>query len=163
MSLLFVCMGNICRSPTAHGVMRRLVHEAGLGQKVSVSSAGTHSYHVGEAPDPRSIAAARRRGIDLSDLRASVVSPQRVQQADLVLAMDDRNLSHLRRLAPSQDLAKIHLLTAFASLPHHNEVPDPYYGADDGFETVLDLVEDACRGLLVHVCGRLNHPIGGLS
>jgi protein-tyrosine phosphatase len=149
--ILFVCMGNICRSPTAHGVMRQLLRQAGLHDRVQVSSAGTHGYHLGSPPDPRSVAAAARRGLDLSDLRASAVSVERVRQADWVLVMDAQNLRDLHQLAPPALHPRIRLLTDFATVDHAHQVADPYYGESDGFEQVLDLVQNACEGLLAQV------------
>src|SRR5918995_4082836 len=148
--LLFVCMGNICRSPTAEGVMRRLLREQGLEDAVEVDSAGTGDWHVGNAPDRRATAAARMRGIAL-DGAARQVARADFSSFDLILAADRRNLRDLEALLPAGARAKLHLLREFdpgsAGAPDL-DVPDPYYGGDDGFEQVLDLVEAACRGLL---------------
>lgn len=149
--ILFVCMGNICRSPTAHGVFRRLVEEAGLSHRIRIDSAGTHAYHVGEPPDSRSQAAAARRGVEFSDLRARQVSAEDFERFDYVLAMDKDNLSHLRYMCPEAHRSKVGLFLEYADTRRAREVPDPYFGGDRGFEKVLDLVEAGARGLLDHV------------
>jgi len=151
MKILFVCMGNICRSPTAEGVMRSLVREQGLEDRIEVASAGTGGWHAGEPPDARATAAARRRGIAL-DGAARQVRPEDFEDFDLLIAMDRENLRGLLAIAPDEDAAaKVHLLREFdpasAGAPDL-DVPDPYYGGDRGFDTVLDLVQAACRGLL---------------
>ena len=146
-SVLFVCMGNICRSPTAEGVFRHHVEEAGLGDRIIVDSAGTHAYHVGDPPDRRANAAAERRGIQLGNLRARRVSDEDFERYDYVLAMDLDNLERLKDQSPSEHHNKVRLFLEFSSLKER-EVPDPYYGGAAGFERVLDLVEDASRGLL---------------
>ncbi|WP_432720177.1 low molecular weight phosphotyrosine protein phosphatase [Jeongeupia wiesaeckerbachi] len=150
-SVLMVCTGNICRSPTADGVLRKMVAEAGLDGVVIVDSAGTQSYHVGEAPDHRAQAHAKRRGYDLSPLRARQVAVADYTGFDLILAMDASHLRQLERQAPSQHQSKLKLFLEFATGTREREVPDPYYGGDDGFEHVLDLVEDGCAGVLAHV------------
>jgi protein-tyrosine phosphatase len=149
MRILFVCMGNICRSPTAEGVMRRLLDEAELTQRVHVESAGTGAWHVGDAPDERATLAARRRGVTLAGA-ARQVSPADFGDFDLLIAMDRANLRELLAVAPDEEAAeKVRLLREFdPSSSGDLDVPDPYYGGDRGFETVLDLVEAACRGLL---------------
>jgi protein-tyrosine phosphatase len=148
--LLFVCMGNICRSPTAEGVMRGLLREQQLEDAVEVDSAGTGSWHTGDPPDARATAAARARGIVLEGA-ARTVAPADFDEYDLILAADRRNLRDLAALLPAGARAKLHLLREFdpasAGAPDL-DVPDPYYGDDDGFEHVLDLVEAACRGVL---------------
>jgi protein-tyrosine phosphatase len=150
--VLMVCMGNICRSPTAEGVLRRKLREAGLHELVVVDSAGTHSYHVGEPPDHRAVEHAKRRGYDLSALRARQVSDADFERFDLILAMDRENLGELRAVAPgARARAKVRLLREFDPASAGGEdldVPDPYYGGARGFETVLDLVAAACGGLL---------------
>ncbi|MBT8101640.1 MAG: low molecular weight phosphotyrosine protein phosphatase [Gammaproteobacteria bacterium] len=146
-SVLFVCMGNICRSPTAEGVFRHHVVEAGLDEHIVVDSAGTHAYHVGEPPDRRSHAAAQRRGISLGELRARRVSDEDFERFDYIIAMDEDNLSRLKDQSPPQHHSKVRLFLEFAS-SGQREVPDPYYGGAAGFERVLDLVEEASRGLL---------------
>ena len=145
-SVLFVCMGNICRSPTAEGVFRHVVAEAGLSDKIAIDSAGTHAYHVGEPADRRSQAAAERRGFSLQGIRARRVSDEDFERFDYVLAMDHDNLYALKQQADGCD-AGIHLFLEFGDSPE-DEVPDPYYGGSAGFERVLDLVEAASRGLL---------------
>ena len=147
-SVLFVCMGNICRSPTAHGVFLKLLAEEGDDLLVEVDSAGTASYHIGNPPDARAAAAARRRGYDLSSIRARQVTVEDFERFDLVLAMDTANHAHLLRMAPEQHHGRIRMFLEFAENFDDTDVPDPYYGGDRGFEHVLDLVEDASRGLL---------------
>lgn len=154
--VLMVCMGNICRSPTAEGVMRARLQRAGLAQRVQVDSAGTHGYHTGEAPDARAIRHAAQRGYELAGLRARPVAPEDFQRFDWLLAMDEDNLAWLQRQAPAGKAAQIELLMPCAR--RHADVrvvPDPYYGAAAGFDHVLDLVEDACDGLLLRVQARL--------
>ena len=146
--VLFVCMGNICRSPTAEGVFRHLVNEAGLDDRIHIDSAGTHAYHVGEPPDRRAQAAARKRNIDLSSQRARKVSSDDFHDYDYVLAMDHANVSDLHQICPLGQETRLSLFLNFADNFNESEVPDPYYGGDQGFEHVLDLVEDASRGLL---------------
>ncbi|KJJ99965.1 protein tyrosine phosphatase [Pseudomonas sp. 21] len=154
MKVLFVCLGNICRSPTAEGVFRQKVREAGLEDRIEIDSAGTGDWHVGKAPDARTRAAALRRGYDLSGLRARQVSVADFSRYDLVLAMDNANLRDLKRLRGSGGMAELDLFLRRYEL-EIDEVPDPYYGGEDGFEQVLDLVERACDGLLTEVKGRL--------
>ena len=149
-SLLFVCTGNICRSPTAEAVVHAFLHKAALQQRVRVDSAGTHDYHVGHQPDRRATAHARRRGYDLSTLRARQVTQGDVTAFDLLLAMDRSHLEFLRRMSPEEHHAKLRLFLDFAGL-RDADVPDPYYGGDEGFEQVLDMVEAAARGLVAHV------------
>jgi protein-tyrosine phosphatase len=139
--VLFVCLGNICRSPTAEGVMRALVREAGLEGEIEIDSAGTGAWHAGSSPDPRSTAAAARRGITLEGA-ARQVTEDDFETYDLILAMDSENLRELRRRAPAGAEGKIRLLCADA------DVPDPYYGGERGFDDVLDQVQAACRALL---------------
>lgn len=154
--LCFVCLGNICRSPTAEGVMTALVADAGLTEVIEIHSAGTIAAHLGSFPDPRARAEARRRGLDLTS-RASRFHVGDTAFYDLVLAMDRSNLTDLRDLTPESELrSRLHLLRSFD--PHlrpddrwNGEVPDPYHGADDGFAEVFDLIDAACRGLLDHV------------
>lgn len=150
-AILMVCMGNICRSPTAEGVFRRLAQEAGVLDQLVLDSAGTHDYHVGKQPDARAQETARRRGYDLSGLRARQVSEQDFLDFDYVLAMDRENLAALKRLCPPEHQHKVRLYLSFSSRFGGQEVPDPYYGGAQGFERVLDMVEDAARGLLEEV------------
>ena len=146
-SILFVCMGNICRSPTAEGVFRHMAEQAGLAEFVEVDSAGTHAYHVNEPPDRRAQAAAQRRGVSMADIRARRVQAEDFERFDHIIAMDRDNLALLTEWADIQHHGKISLFLEFSS-GHEDEVPDPYYGGAAGFERVLDLVEDASRGLL---------------
>jgi protein-tyrosine phosphatase len=149
--VLMVCMGNICRSPTAEAVLRHKLAAAGLGDRIGVDSAGTYGGHAGDPPDPRAQRHAARRGYDLSRLRARVVTPEDFQRFGLVVVMDDDNLRALVSRQPAQAPSP-RLLMSFARQPDApREVPDPYYGGPEGFEHVLDLVEDACDGLLDHL------------
>lgn len=154
--ILFVCMGNICRSPTAEGVMRKHVDESGLSGKIIVDSAGTHGYHVGEAPDPRAQVAAMRRGYDLSGLRARQVEVADFERFDLVLAMDFNNLAELQAWCPPGADHKMGLLMPYAQSRRATIVHDPYYRSDRDFVHVLDAIEDACRGLLDALVGNEN-------
>ncbi|MBC7983715.1 MAG: low molecular weight phosphotyrosine protein phosphatase [Candidatus Obscuribacterales bacterium] len=148
--ILFVCMGNICRSPTAEGVFRKaLAPHAGI--QVEVDSAGTHDYHSGKPPDQRAIAAAQRRGVNLSNLRARTVEVQDFERFDLILAMDRENLNTLQQRAPRGLHQRIRLVMEYAPEAYVREVPDPYYGGPKGFEEVLDLLEQASKGLLAEV------------
>ena len=147
-SVLFVCMGNICRSPTAHGIFQQKVNERGLSEQIKVDSAGTHGYHAGSAPDPRAQAAAARRGFHIGHLGARQVVVEDFERFDLVLAMDRDNLEYLHALASGAHTEKIRLFLEFAPNAGSSNVPDPYYGGDTGFERVLDLVEQAVDGLL---------------
>lgn len=153
-AILFVCMGNICRSPTAEGVFRAKAQAAGLLPALRIDSAGTHGWHAGAPPDERSQHHAARRGYDLSSLRARAVRAADFHEFDLILAMDDDNLAHLREACPPAQRHKLLHLMAFAPPGLGRVVPDPYYGGADGFEAVLDLVERACEGLLAHLEGR---------
>lgn len=154
-AVLFVCLGNICRSPTAEGVFRKLVEDAGLGERVRIDSAGTAGYHVGATPDARAMAAAKSRGFDLSAIRARHVVAADFAAFDLILAMDEENLADLRRAAPADTRAQLRLLLEFAPGADVSAVPDPYYGGKNGFEQVLDLVTDACAGLVADLRRRL--------
>lgn len=149
--VLFVCLGNICRSPTAHGVFQHCVDQAGLSDLIEVDSAGTAAYHVGNSPDPRSMAAARQRGFDLSALRARQAIEEDFDQFDYILAMDHSNLTNLKRIQPSRFNGHLGLFLEFAEAFDEVEVPDPYYGGDEGFSHVLDLVEAASNGLLAQI------------
>jgi protein-tyrosine phosphatase len=147
-SVLFVCMGNICRSPTAEAVFRKYVEDADLLDAVVIDSAGTHAYHIGNPPDRRSTTVAAGRGYRMDVLRARQVSAGDIEKFDYVLAMDQDNLSILRQLAPSHLRDKPQLFMSFAPQYGLSEVPDPYYGGAKGFEQVLDMVEEACDGLV---------------
>jgi len=154
MKVLFVCLGNICRSPTAEGVFRHKVREAGLEGRIGIDSAGTGDWHVGKAPDARTCVAALRRGYDLSSLRARQVTVADFSRYDLILAMDHANLRDLKHLHAAGGKAELDLfLRRYDGAV--DEVPDPYYGGEDGFEQVLDLVEQACDGLILEVKRRL--------
>lgn len=149
--ILFVCMGNICRSPSAHGVLRQRLSDEGLAQLAHVDSAGTHNYHPGEPPDARSQRHARARGYDLSDLRARQIRRADFERFDLVLAMDWDNLALLQKIAPAQHRHKLRRLAEFFRHSSSPVVPDPYYGGPAGFDHVLDLIEDGCEGLIRHI------------
>jgi len=149
--VLFVCMGNICRSPTAHGVFRDQVRARGWDGWLQVDSAGTHNYHPGSPPDERSQEHARRRGYDLADLRARQVRATDFANYDLILAMDWDNLEILQERCPPEHQSKLRRFTEFCQTHRADVVPDPYCGGGAGFDHVLDLVEDACAGLLLHV------------
>lgn len=151
MRILFVCLGNICRSPTAEIVFREIAAREAPALTIEVASAGTAGYHVGQPPDQRTREAALRRGYDMSALRARVVEPQDLGRFDLILAMDRHNLEVLRSRAPHAVRDRIRLFLEFAPEADATEIPDPYYGGPNGFEHVLDLVELAARGLLQHV------------
>ncbi|CAO3416666.1 low molecular weight protein-tyrosine-phosphatase [Azospirillum endophyticum] len=164
LKVLFVCTGNICRSPTAEGVFRHLAERAGLGAHVIADSAGTHGYHVGEPPDPRTQRAALARGVDLSSLRARKVAAVDFTSFDHILAMDSGHLDQLRRIAPPGSTAALRLFLDDASGPAGyegtgQEVPDPYYGGPAGFEQVLDLCEAGARGLLDRLSRECGFPI----
>jgi len=149
--VLFVCLGNICRSPTAHGLFQHKVKQAGLTDNIHIESAGTGAWHVGKTPDVRAQAKAAERGYDLSYIRARQVEPSDFERFDYILAMDESNLDELQRMAPSNYSGHLSLFLDFANDADHREVPDPYYGGDQGFELVLDLVEQACEGLLSEI------------
>lgn len=159
--ILMVCLGNICRSPTAQGVLEKLIKNEGLETHIEVDSAGTGDYHIGAPPDRRSLEVAARRGYDLTAQRARQVRPLDFDTFHYILAMDRANLKELRAICPPANRAKLHLLLEFADTSHE-AVPDPYYSGQDGFELVLDLVEQACTGLILHL--RRNSPhLAGLS
>lgn len=146
--VLFVCMGNICRSPTAHGVFRALVEERNLQKLIEIDSAGTHAYHTGEPPDQRAQNTATQRGINLADLRARAVKNRDFDRFDYILAMDESNYNDLLAQCPEEAKAKIYLFLSFAPHLKRNSVPDPYYGGIRGFENVYDMIEHASKGLL---------------
>ncbi len=145
-SILFVCMGNICRSPSAEGVFRSHADAAGLD--LHIDSAGTHAYHIGEAPDPRSQECAARRGIDLSQQRARKLVASDFEKFDLLLAMDKENLARMKSACPAEHQHKLKLMMEYAGQSDSEIVPDPYYGGADGFDLVLDYIEDASAGLV---------------
>ena len=150
-NVLFVCMGNICRSPTAQGVFEKLVQSYGLEAHFHIDSAGTHSYHINEPPDLRAQEAARKRGMDLSTQHSRQVVVDDLNHFDYVLVMDRTNWQDLQRIARPEHQERIHLFMKFATRWHTDEVPDPYYGGSNGFERVLDMTEDAAAGLLAHI------------
>lgn len=153
--VLFVCMGNICRSPTAEGVFRHILRQKKLDDQVEVDSAGTHGYHAGEAPDQRTQRAAAVRQYDLSDMRARKVATQDLEYFDLILAMDHNNLGVLKRICPPDKHDRLGLLMSYSKNFDDDEVPDPYYGLGHGFDLVLDMIEDAAHGLLESLERRL--------
>lgn len=159
-AVLFVCMGNICRSPTAEAVFRQQLASAGLADYVRVDSAGTHDYHVGRAPDGRAQAAARARGIDMSGLRARQVSDEDFEAFDWILVMDEDNLAGVNARCPEWLQGGVALLLAFAGVEHATAVPDPYYGESDGFEQVLDLLEAASERLIQRLPPSVLHSAG---
>ncbi len=146
--VLFVCTGNICRSPSAQGVFQHMIDEAGLADVVGVDSAATHNFHVGEAPDPRAQAAAHKRGYDLSTHVSRQITAQDFREFDLILVMDWENLSALQQQCPKVYQHKLMLLMRFSNEYEEATVPDPYYGGPEGFNKVLDYIEDACQGVL---------------
>ena len=149
--VLFVCLGNICRSPTAEGVFRKLVREAGLSDEIKIDSAGTGAWHINQPPDQRSQDAALKRGIDLSAQRARKISIDDFNDFDYLVAMDISNISNLKKICPPDLVSRILLFLEFAPKLQRQEVPDPYQGGDEGFELVLNLIEVASQGLLYHI------------
>jgi len=152
--VLFVCMGNICRSPTAQGVFDSFIERNNLKKKIISDSAGTGAWHAGKSPDTRAKQAARNRGYKLDKYRARGVTDKDFEKFDLLLAMDKENLAYLNGKCPFEYADKVKLLLSFGSVSDDLEVPDPYYGGIGGFELVLDLVEDACQGLLDHLVNK---------
>ncbi len=149
--VLFICTGNICRSPTAEGVFRRLVQNNRLDHAIEIDSVGTGSWHVGRPPDERSQEAASRRGFDISDLRARLIGSNDILESDYLIAMDTANMDSLRMMLPPKMRDKLMRFLEFAPHMNHTDVPDPYNEGPEGFELVLDLVEEASRGLLFHI------------
>ena len=154
--VLFVCLGNICRSPTAEGVFRKLVQEQGLADQIEIDSAGTHAYHVGAPPDARAQQAARQRDIDLSGLRGRQATARDIERFDYVLAMDRENHENLLDICPDGLEHKVRLFMEFAPARSEKEVPDPYFGGPAGFDRVLDMIEEAAAGLLKNIHRHLN-------
>ena len=146
--VLFVCMGNICRSPTAEGVFRKILVDADLTAEIEVDSAGTHDYHVGASPDTRATLHAAKRGYDLTTLVGRQISARDFDYFDYILVMDEMNHRNVKSICPSRNLAKVELLLNYSDHYHGEEVPDPYQGNERGFENVLDMIEDGCKGLL---------------
>jgi protein-tyrosine phosphatase len=153
--VLFVCMGNICRSPTAEAVTRKLLNQAGLQAHIEVDSAGTHGYHVGKEPDPRACAAALRRGVDLSGLRARQITANDLVVFDLVLAMDFNNMEFLQRLCPPDYRSKIGMLMPYATGRRALIVHDPFHREARDFDLVFDYIEDACKGVVDALAAQL--------
>jgi protein-tyrosine phosphatase len=150
-SVLFVCLGNICRSPTAHAVFRKMVKDQGLEKQIEIDSAGTGAWHVGNPPDKRATQVAEGRGIQMRDLRARQVDFGDFYQYDYVLAMDNSNYSNLYEMALPEHREKLHMFLSFSDDFSETEVPDPYYGGPDGFDYVFDMVDSASNGLLEHI------------
>jgi protein-tyrosine phosphatase len=155
-SVLVVCTGNICRSPTGEGVLRHLAAKRGLADRVTVRSAGTHDYHVGECPDTRTLRHAQRRGYDLSSQRAMQVSPEHFHEYDYILAMDRGHLRILRKMAPEDAKARLGMFLEASSRWQGADVPDPYYGGPEGFDLVLDMVEEAAERWLDRIEAELD-------
>jgi len=149
--VLFVCMGNICRSPTAQGIFRKLLQREGLVGMVETDSAGTHGYHLGQPPDPRAQQTALRRGVDVSDLRARLVEPEDFSRFEYVLVMDQDNYHNVARICPAGEEHKLFLFMDYAPEFRTREVPDPYYGGSSGFDRVFDMLEAASEGLLKEI------------
>ncbi len=154
--VLFVCLGNICRSPTAEGVFTNMVQLSKLGDRIQADSAGTHAYHIGEAPDGRAQEAARNRGIELGKLKGRQALAKDITEFDYVLAMDHENVENLLRICPEGYESRINLFLSYANGLENEEVPDPYFGGSSGFDHVLDMIEEASTGLLNEIRGKYN-------
>ncbi len=158
--VLFVCTGNICRSPTAEGVFRQIVGHAGLGDVISVDSAGIGSWHVGDPPDARAVETALNNGVDISSLRARKVVRDDFKDFDLIIALDSTHLRALEEMrpgfSPDHDRAVLELMMRFAPQYGTDDVPDPYYGGQKGFQNVFDMIKSACEGLLNHIRERMD-------
>jgi protein-tyrosine phosphatase len=148
--VLFVCMGNICRSPTAHGIFQQLVDQQGLGDSIQVDSAGTHSYHTGNPPDARSQTTARERGVDLSGQRARRFVSDDFLEFDYLIGMDEDNVAYMQSKRPDDASSQAQLMLRYSNQYNRPDVPDPYFG-NDGFDLVFDMIDDASRGLLRHI------------
>ncbi len=153
-SFLFICMGNICRSPMAEGLFRKAVRDAGLENQVHIDSAGTHSYHVGDPPDPRAQQSVRKRGVDISGLRGRQVADSDFAEFDHILVMDGSNYDNLIQRAPAQHHAKIQRLLAYSRKYPNLDVPDPYFGGPQGFEENIDMIQDAVQNLMRIIAGQ---------
>ena len=151
--ILFVCMGNICRSPMAEGMFRKAVRDAGLEGQIEADSAGTHAYHVGSPPDPRAQAAIRQRGVDIGGLRGRKVEDVDFERFDYILAMDGDNMDRLMQRAPARHQDKVRRLLSFSRKYPNLDVVDPYYGGPQGFEENLDMIQDAVQGLIREISG----------
>lgn len=151
MNVLFICMGNICRSPTAHGVFRQMVEAKGFQNFINVDSAGTHAYHVGKSPDARSVQIALSRGIDIRDLTARQLDDYDFEEFDYLLVADNDNYHLTLESCPKEQRHKVKLILDFAEHTALKEVPDPYYGQGNGFERVFDMLEGACEGLMIEL------------
>ncbi len=149
--VLFICMGNICRSPSAEAVFSKMIKQKGFEQGYQIDSAGTHSYHIGSKPDRRSVQAARKRGVEMDHLRARQVVADDFKRFDFLVVMDEVNRANLSAMFPRQPQDKVFSMMRFAEGLAYREVPDPYYGEGDGFELVLDLLEQSCAGLLSYI------------
>ncbi|MEM9469628.1 MAG: low molecular weight protein-tyrosine-phosphatase [Pseudomonadota bacterium] len=148
MKIMFVCTGNICRSPTAEAVLRHKAQDLGKVAEIDISSSGTHGYHIGEKPDPRAVRYAQKRGIDMSGLYAQKIEQSDFEDYDLLVAMDRGHYSHLEKLQPQGGLAEIKLFSDYLTNYNTSDIPDPYYGGDEGFDIVLDMVEEGCDAML---------------
>ncbi len=153
--ILFVCLGNFCRSPMAEGMFRQRIKEAGLEDRIEIDSAGTHDYNVGKPPDARAQMAALRRGVDISRLRGRQVNTEDIRAFDYILAMDRENYKDLRAICPPEHVRKLKMFLDYAPGRREREVPDPLFGGDAGFERVLDMIEEAAAGLLEDIRDRL--------
>jgi protein-tyrosine phosphatase len=147
-SVLFVCTANICRSPTAEGVMRRMLAKEGVEEKFVIESAGTHDYHVGKPPFPNAVEMAKRRGYDITGCTSRKVAPGDFDHFDMILAMDRGNLANLRTIAPTRSKQKIELFLEYGDKYHGQEIPDPYAGTEKDFQLAFDMIEDGCAGLV---------------
>lgn len=159
-SILFICLGNICRSPLAEGVFRAVVETRGEAGRFRIDSAGTGGWHAGSAPDPRSVAIAQRHGIDISAQQARKVRPEDFAEFDLILGMDRSNVDDLRRMAPAEQAGRIHLFLDFAT-GRVRDVPDPYYGGAEGFADVYRMIREASEALAAKVAWRESAPVSG--
>jgi len=149
--VLFICLGNICRSPTAEGVFKKLVLKGKLKHKIKIDSVGTGSWHIGNPPDIRSQKAASKRGINISDQRSRLITQKDIIESDYLVAMDIKNITTLKKIVPQEMQNKLFRFLEFAPNPDVLDIPDPYYSGPDGFNLVLDLIQEAAKGLLIHI------------